>query len=73
MGNNIPALLSNINESHSAVRDYTLATRRERLGATQPALTHACDVFYKDLKENGKGGRRRGKGGGEGWGGGWGE
>lgn len=56
MGNNIPALVSNIGESHQAVRDYMLATLRERLGATQPSLTHACDTFYKDLKENGEGG-----------------
>lgn len=57
MGNNIPALVSNIGESHHAVRDYTLDMLRERVGATQPSLTHACDEFYKDLKENGERGR----------------
>lgn len=50
----MPALITNIGESHLAIREYTIAALRERLGVTETALFHASDNFYKDLKADGK-------------------
>ena len=55
----LPALVTNIEESHAAVRDYTIAILMERRSVTQTALTHASDKFYTNLRENGRSGRRQ--------------
>lgn len=46
--------MTNIPENHAGVRDYTIAVLRERLAATQTALDHASDNFYKNLWANGE-------------------
>eukprot|EP00904_Undaria_pinnatifida_P000524 jgi/Undpi1/10472/HiC_scaffold_29.g12922.m1 len=55
LDDSLPALVTNIPESHADVRAYTINVLKERLSATQPALAHASDNFYKDLRANGLG------------------
>lgn len=55
----LPALVMNIEESHAAIRDYTIAILMGRRSVTQTALTHASDKFYTNLRENGRKGRRQ--------------
>lgn len=50
----LPALVTNVKESHSVVRDYTIAVLMERLSVTQTALTHASAKFYANLREHGE-------------------
>eukprot|EP00752_Nemacystus_decipiens_P008261 g7387.t1 len=55
IGQSRPALVTNIKEFHPDVRDYTIAVLRERLAATQTALDHSAEGFYKNLWANGLG------------------
>lgn len=54
VGKSRPALVANIKEFHADVRDYTIDVLRERLAATQTALDHSADRFYKNLRANGE-------------------
>ena len=63
MDDSLPALVTNVKESHSVVRDYAISILMERLSVTQTSLTHASDQFYTNLRENGKSGGRQEAGG----------
>ncbi|CAM9542239.1 unnamed protein product [Ascophyllum nodosum] len=55
LGDSLPALVTNLKESHSAVREYMLTIVRERLGSVETALSHAAEKFYDDKRTNGIG------------------
>lgn len=52
-------MVTNLNEFHPETRDYMVAAFRDRLGATESALAHASDNFYKNLRQNGERERER--------------
>ncbi|CAN0296296.1 unnamed protein product [Ascophyllum nodosum] len=55
LGDSLPALVTNLKESHPAVREYMLTIVRERLGSAPTALSHAAKKFYEEKRINGIG------------------
>lgn len=58
IGESLPALVTNIKESHPELRAFMIDVLRERAGGAQKALSHASDNFYKDLKAQGVSSRK---------------
>ena len=54
LGDSLPALVTNLKESHPAVREYMLTIVRERLGSAPTALSHAAKKFYEEKRINGE-------------------
>lgn len=55
IGESLPALVTNIKESHSEVRAFMIESLMETVGASEGALLHASDKFYSDIKTTGLG------------------
>ena len=54
LGDSLPALVTNLKESHSTVREYMLTIVQERLGSAPTALSHAAEKFYEENRINGE-------------------
>ena len=54
LGDSLPALVTNLKESHPAVREYMLTIVREGLGSAPTALSHAAKKFYEEKRINGE-------------------
>ena len=54
LGDSLPALVTNLKESHPAVREYMHSMVRERFGTAETAILHAAEKFYSDKRTNGE-------------------
>lgn len=59
IGESLPALVTNIKESHSEVRAFMIESLMETVGASEGALLHASDKFYSDIKTTGENGTKQ--------------
>ncbi|CAN0127699.1 unnamed protein product [Pylaiella littoralis] len=55
IGESLPTLIANKEESHLPFREHAIAAFRSRVPYGQSAMTHASDTFYENLWENGMG------------------
>lgn len=54
VGEAVPTITANQNESHQAFREHAMGAFRSRIPHAQTAMTHATDTFYENLWENGE-------------------